>query len=49
MVRTSGFSILVTQREIMDTCEIFRDCETTIPLSPLNVSSLYTIACGISK
>ena len=26
----------------MDTCEIFRDCRTTIPLS----SSLYTIACG---
>ena len=30
----------------MDTCEIFRDCSTTIPLSSLNVSSLYTIACG---
>ena len=30
----------------MDTCKIFRDCKTTIPLSSLNVSSLYTIACG---
>ena len=30
----------------MDTCEIFRDCRTTIPLSSLNVSSLYTVACG---
>ena len=30
----------------MDTCKIFSNCKTTIPLSSLNVSSLYTIACG---
>ena len=30
----------------MDTREIVRDCRTTIPLSSLNVLSLYTIACG---
>ena len=46
MVRTSGFSVLVTHKEIIDTCEIFRDCKAIIPLSSLNVSSLYTIACG---
>ena len=46
----SGFLILVTHKELiwnMDTCEIFRDCRTTISLSSLNVSSLYTIACGL--
>ena len=30
----------------MDACEIFRDCRTTIPLSFLSTSSLYTISCG---
>ena len=27
-------------------CETFRDFRTTIPLSPLKVSNLYTIVCG---
>ena len=29
-----------------DRCETFRDCSTTIPLSFLKVSNLYTICCG---
>ena len=29
-----------------DTFETFRDCRTTIPLSFLKVSNLYTIPCG---
>ena len=28
-------------------CETFRDCRTTIPLSSLKVSTLFSIHCGL--
>ena len=31
---------------MMDRCETFRDCSTTIPISSLKVSYLYTIPCS---
>ena len=31
----------------MDKCDTFRDCRTTISLSFLKVSHLYTIPCGL--
>ena len=31
---------------MMDRCETFTDCRTTIPLSFLKVSHLNTIPCG---
>ena len=37
---------LINSLWMTDSCETFRDCRTTIPLSSLKVSNLYTIACG---
>ena len=31
----------------MDKCQTFRDCRTTIPLSSLKVSNLYSTPCGL--
>ena len=34
---------------MLDRCETFRDCRTTISLSSLKISTLYTIHCGFYR
>ena len=49
IVHTFNFSTLVTCKiylEYIDGCETFGNCRTTIPLTFLKVSNLYTIPCG---
>ena len=49
IVHTSNCSTLMTHKiylKWMDRCETFRDCSTTIPVSSLKLSYLYTIPCG---
>ena len=46
IVHISNFSTLVTHKINIHRCETFRDCRTTISVSSLKVSHLYTIPCS---